>query len=1438
MKKLNLICLLAAMLLPAAVNAQVPWVQTFYDAYPGDDCSDYGLMLVDWSGYGLYCTVQPQNGCDSSLAMRFSGTASPNYIALPIFPSLSTLTLSFTTRPDSTWNSGSLTVGYLLNLWDTSTFVAVNTYYETDPDFSGGACALKTVSFTGAPDGATIAFRHNPQYNSSTWWVDNIQVSTATTCGTPTAVSVNTITMNSAELEITPDGMAAYSIILLNEEVIDTIENNSSTINYTLTGLNSASDYQVAVYSLCDSVASGFAALASFSTLCGFDLPFFEDFTMHDMGETPKCYMSLHNSTAPYVFYQSDYSSGLSYSVLAIDSIDDDVLLPLIAVPDSIATYSDLQISFNYWCQGPGTHQVGLITNRSDINTFVPIFTIDSTNAPAEGTFGTYDIYLTSGTYSDTVNIVFRSRGCSFPRYLTNIRVVPAPNCRRPIAAWIDTVTSEGVYLSWSPYNDGMGHPYEVAYNNSPNPDNGATIVSSTFPDTTLFVGGLPKMTRYGFWVRTICGSDDTSEWYPIGTASLPCPTGYNAPYYDDFSHLDESVVPVCWTRLQVGMGNYPHGNGSVEPYLAFKCYNQDSNVNLIAMPYVRLQANNIMTTVTAWIEASGPLLELGYLTDIADHNSFVPLDTVTALEPTEYDMLTSSVSPTIDTIWIAFRASHGGSDMGYINNVLVREIPDCVRPAAMNLDDWGHNYADFTLSGISATQYEVRYSTVNNLDSSATISMNITTNVFSITSLTPSTTYYTWVRSICGYDTSDWRIGPSFTTKCGEDACPVIIELENPSSSMAMFTGCGVDVYSDTTFLYFVGRPNCNILSHTETLWICPDMAPIILNANAGDFSTFGWVFPMTYNVVLADSTVYTYDASLYPHGSTFLTLNTPCPTCTPVQSIAVDTVTIDSISISWIPADTTNNSWIVYLDNVAIDTVSTTSFTFSGLNSNTGYSLGVATNCNGTPATIVNYDTVTVCALYEPCPIRIVLNDWLGAGFMVHNAVQVWSNNYLATSVSSLAFTPTIISEDVYVCSGDSVHIIWNGAGHPAIDTAFEVSVFDGFGTQLTYNNAMVYSYSPEIISFMPNCPCLAPDTIETSATTNSITIRWTSSDSTEVSISESVDYSNDTTVFTNTGTVTFSDLTHNTIYYIRLRSYCRATGGISEWGEVQDTTLYDSTIVPPHHDLPCPAPDSLELLGTTYTTATIGWIPGGDESQWEIELNRQGDITYLVATETQMVFDSLWPEIVYTVRVRAICGEGYEEGVWSDPLTFSTDVCPPVTSLTISDTAVHGATVAWTQVLGSVGYKLLWGLPNFFDAEASTITLPSNANQYAIDSLQPETAYEVYILNKCTETLFSAPTQRIGFTTLPEVGILTVDGNTLTLSPNPASDKVNISINAKSKAFDVEVIDMNGITVLSERAVGGNQTIDVSRLSQGTYIVRITSDDWTAVRKLIVK
>ena len=72
---------------------------------------------------------------------------------------------------------------------------------------------------------------------------------------------------------------------------------------------------------------------------------------------------------------------------------------------------------------------------------------------------------------------------------------------------------------------------------------------------------------------------------------------------------------------------------------------------------------------------------------------------------------------------------------------------------------------------------------------------------------------------------------------------------------------------------------------------------------------------------------------------------------------------------------------------------------------------------------------------------------------------------------------------------------------------------------------------------------------------------------------------------------------------------------------------------------------------------------------------------------------------------------------------------------------------------------------------------------------------------------------------------------------LFPVPAKDNIHIRF-PNHHRYTIELFDMTGKKIKMQQAATEETTIDVSKLSSGSYIVRISSDDKVDVQKVIVE
>ena len=183
------------------------------------------------------------------------------------------------------------------------------------------------------------------------------------------------------------------------------------------------------------------------------------------------------------------------------------------------------------------------------------------------------------------------------------------------------------------------------------------------------------------------------------------------------------------------------------------------------------------------------------------------------------------------------------------------------------------------------------------------------------------------------------------------------------------------------------------------------------------------------------------------------------------------------------------------------------------------------------------------------------------------------------------------------------------------------------------------------------------------------------------------------------------------------------------------------------------------------------------------------------------------------------------------------------------TTATTTSNSATITWAAVSGATSYDLkvyldaahtqLFG-DYVLNASGQRQNAPSQnapmrsaqataATQlsYTVTGLSPQTQYW-YVITASDNTTYGGT-----FITQSPTGIETITTEELRIYPNPVRDELRIE-NGELRIYKVEICDLSGKMVNSQWLNG--KSINVSNLSQGIYIVRITTDKGTVTRKFV--
>lgn len=428
-------------------------------------------------------------------------------------------------------------------------------------------------------------------------------------------------------------------------------------------------------------------------------------------------------------------------------------------------------------------------------------------------------------------------------------------------------------------------------------------------------------------------------------------------------------------------------------------------------------------------------------------------------------------------------------------------------------------------------------------------------------------------------------------------------------------------------------------------------------------------------------------------------------------------------------------------------------------------------------------------------------------------------------------------------------SVAVGWNAGPGDNVDAHYTVMLFNSNGDFVdsisTYNDSLTIGDLPsgatyrlcvqlicggsesavsDTVTFTTSdsAPCGLPEVDSVVAGEDFIAVSFHSpGDSTELQITSPDGIVQ--SIVTAASPVTFDSLLHSTSYTLRLRSHCGG-GNMSEWVTLPVST---ETVV-------CGVPSGLTVGGITFSSATLSWTAGADETVWNLRIfNTVYDQTY-TCNSTSRTVDGLTAGVGYNVLVQALCGQHSNiPGDWSDTLTFSTEVCEPVNNVHVDNITATSATVSWTAGSNGNGSWLVeYGHTGFSRGEGLSAYVTDTT--YTINNLEPYMSYDVYVASVCIDNITSVYSNVVTFQTSEE-GIDAAGESPLLLYPNPADKVVTVVVERPSR---LTVIDLSGRAVLETSIEQHSTLLDLGTLPAGTYFVRTTDNLGTAVRKLIVK
>jgi len=292
-----------------------------------------------------------------------------------------------------------------------------------------------------------------------------------------------------------------------------------------------------------------------------------------------------------------------------------------------------------------------------------------------------------------------------------------------------------------------------------------------------------------------------------------------------------------------------------------------------------------------------------------------------------------------------------------------------------------------------------------------------------------------------------------------------------------------------------------------------------------------------------------------------------------------------------------------------------------------------------------------------------------------------------------------------------------------------------------------------------------------------------------------------------------------------------------GTYTWGETED---YLVNIAP----IPtCPQPTAVSLVNADLNTATIQWLAGGSETEWQIEYGpvgfTPGTGTFVTTTSNPYTITSLAQNSFFTAYVRGICTPG-DSSYWAGPISWNTynqdqymdwdNACPTSNFIDISSTGTALNTTDDSEVGVTLPFTFLYQgvllsqitVGNNGGIVLGTLTGTVGYTMAAGNALFPyvqdmNTPYD----NVYTQTIGTAPNRQfiVQWSDVAHYfSSLTTDGVTFEVILDEATQEIYFVYDDVIHSPGTASYDYGGDAEIGVRGV--NQNINVSMNSQ-TYL-----------------
>lgn len=947
--------------------------------------------------------------------------------------------------------------------------------------------------------------------------------------------------------------------------------------------------------------------------------------------------------------------------------------------------------------------------------------------------------------------------------YVDDIEIREIASCQEVSSSSIQiqdgSVTTNGVTIVWT----GSAPKYEVSLGTQ------KAIVNT--PGTTL--SGLNPATNYtaNVQVRAICAEGDTSAWSEVKslhftTSCMPIAT---LPYGEDFENMTagSSTQPnlLCWETLNTNSSTYVYVNTNTSYAKGTKSLFFSSSTNATAyeyavLPEITADLSNAEIVFSYKMESatSSGHLNFGYITDLADLTTFVPLHECERINAWCDSTFALSAVPAGARLAFRYGNAGGSTSTQYylgIDNIKIREIPTCFPGTGLHVVD---SLITTTSAAFAWTPFSE-----DNLNAHVVIKNGdvvladsiIADSLFVLEGLQASNAYKlnVYVYTVCGaIESTDAASGLfSFATDCEAIAAlPFNVDFESFEGSKmpVCWTRTGNATYpyvsTSTAFagknsLYFYGGSSY----YGDEIAVLPEFASSI-DLNTVIFSAYfkssysSTSYPKPVIGTMSDpnnastfvaqasldlTTTFTqvelefanvpadhhYVAIRVPVGSStqsyyFDNISVaPQPTCSRPTDIAVEAIGLDSAVVVW--TGNASQYELLVADALTVDTilVNDTCYVLRNLTSGHTYDYAVAVrgicavgDTSKWAITSLSFNTECVPVSTFPWSTSFETAEGFSTSKNVGDVPCYFSEWSYLTSVTNPSSKAASISNTQKHTGSYSAYMMYAGSESKAVMAlpAMDIPAANAYELRFWLYRPTGTSYLSDELRVWTNA---STDTI---GATKLLSLHRVVSESPAEGAAGWYQYS--------------AILPEAGVQHVIFEYY--SENGIGVYFDDVEVRLAPS----------CKKPANLAKVGQTDVSATFSWEAVGQENEWIVEVYsndvRQDSV---VVSSPNYSLVNLQPNTsyTYTISVKASCGVNEVSEALVRSFTFKTDKPADfVEALTVDhafapDFSDPAEQAKWDIVSGTGSNKLMLGTAAaaLLNNATSAIYVSNNASAY---------------------------------------------------------------------------------------------------------------------------